>query len=42
MPKNVSDKYYQEHKDCKKKLVKNIQNIFKEEKETKRQYGGES
>ena len=42
MPKNLSDKYYQEYKDCKKKLMKNIQNIFKEEKETKRQYGGES
>ena len=42
MPKNLSDKYYQEYKDCKKKLVKNIQNIFKEEKETKRQYGDES
>ena len=42
MPKNLSDKYYQEYKDCKKKLVKNIQNIFKEEKEKKRQYGDES
>ena len=42
MPKNLSDKYYQEYKDCKKKLMKNIQNIFKEEKETKRQYGDES
>ena len=42
MPKNLSEKYYQEYKDCKKKLVKNIQNIFKEEKETKRQYGDES
>ena len=42
MPKNLSAKYYQENKEIlqKKACVRN-QNLSKEEKEKKQQYGGE-
>ena len=34
MPKNFSAKYYQENKDCKKKLMKEIK-IFQKKKKNK-------
>ena len=41
MSKNVSTKYYQEKKKTTKKFRERYQNLSKEEKEKKRQYGRE-
>ena len=32
MPKNLSTKYYQENKDCKKKLLKDVKISLKKKK----------